>query len=372
MKHSIPIEVVTIGFSDFASIEKAIKFLNNFQDIFTFKILHDQRFENYQSNYKQSFQTSEIYRLIDEILSDLESVHHLIIGIVNKRLDGKTLGNLFSSMETRNDDDSGDNLTGKAITTIYQVNEIIYSIPIEIYYIFKFVSFAIRFVVKKGLIHDNERGCIFHRMVNKRDILEAIKSGYISLESQKKINEFLELNQIIQFKTVLSIIGDIARSESPEKSFNSHLDKFNETINEKIKGVKIFISYAKEDFEKAKKIYEILRDKKFRPWIDEVDLLPGQNWEFEIKKAIKECDYFIACISNKSVFKNGFYQTELKKALEILDSKPDETIYLIPLRLEECPIPQRFEKIHYCDSFKENGIEKLITAISYEKVKLKE
>ena len=212
------------------------------------------------------------------------------------------------------------------------------------------------------------KSLIFHRKVNKADISEALKAGYISLESQKRINKYLELNQIIQFKTVLTMIGDIARSDVPENTFDKYLSQneveTNKTENESTKEVNIFISYAKEDFEKAKKIYEILRDKKYRPWIDKVDLLPGQNWEFEIKKAITDCDYFIACISNKSVTKDGFYQSELKKALQVLDNKPDDSIYLIPVRLEDCPIPPRFEKIHYCDSFEGNGVEKLLKAIN--------
>lgn len=363
---SIPIEVVTIGFDDFERVDSAVTFINKYQDIFYFKSITHDNFVNYQPNNGYSFQTTEIYNLLSEKLSEIKGFHHLIIAIVENQLDGKNWDNLFGSMQT----DDNDNLTGKAITTTYQTNELLKPIPIELYYVFEFLSFAIRFVVGKGLIHDNERGCIFHRKVNKADISEAIKAGYISLESQKKINNYLELNQIIQFKTVLTMVGDIARSAAPEKRFSEYLaqneDETNKAEGEPIKEINIFISYAKEDFEKAKKVYEILRDKKYKPWIDKVDLLPGQNWEFEIKKAITYCDYFIACISNKSVSKEGFYQSELKKALQVLDNKPDDSIFLIPVRLEECPIPPRFEKIHYCDFFEEDGIEKLLRAIMKE------
>lgn len=241
---NILIEVAVIGFNNFIPVEKAIGFLNKYQNIFSFELLRDVRFESHQPNNGYSYQTSEIYQLMNELLSDIKGLHHLIIGIVEKRLDGKKWGNLFGSMQT-NDNDT---LTGKAITTTYQVNELLKPIPIEIYYAFEFISFAIRFVVGKGLIHDDERGCIFHRKINKTDISEAIKAGYISLDSQNKINNYLEINQIIQFKTVISLIGDIARSETPEDVFNNYLKvskaEINDTGKESIK-INIFIDSSK-------------------------------------------------------------------------------------------------------------------------------
>jgi len=363
MSNSIPIEVTTIGFKN-NNVQKAINFINKIQNTFYFKSLTINKLENYKPISKYSYKTTEIFNLLEDAISEIKGFHHLIIAIVEKKLDGKKWNNLFGSMQT----DFNDNLTGKAITTTYQIKKLLNTIPIELYYVFEFLSFGIRFIVGKGLIHDNERWCIFHRKVNKADICETIRAGYISLDSQKIINNFLELNQIIQLKTVLTMIGDIARSDNPEQLFNEYLSNNkgikNKCENGLTKEINIFISYAKEDFEKAKKIYEILRDKQYEPWIDKVNLLPGQNWEAEITKAITTCEYFIACISNKSVSKNGFYQSELKSALKVLDSKPDDKIFVIPVRLEDCPIPPRFEKIHYCDFFEENGIEKMLESLN--------
>ena len=41
----------------------------------------------------------------------------------------------------------------------------------------------------------------------------------------------------------------------------------------------IFISYANEDSEIAKKLYYDLKKEGFIPWIDFEDLKPGQNWK---------------------------------------------------------------------------------------------
>jgi hypothetical protein len=127
---------------------------------------------------------------------------------------------------------------------------------------------------------------------------------------------------------------------------------------------KVFISYTKDDFKDALNIYELLKNNGYNPWIDKKKLIPGQDWETEIEKVIEECDYFIACLSKRSVSKQGFFKAELNKGLEIFDSKMDGSIYLIPVRFDDCPIPMRFKRIQCCDIFEESGKEKLLKAVS--------
>ena len=61
--------------------------------------------------------------------------------------------------------------------------------------------------------------------------------------------------------------------------------------------LQIFISYAREDVEAARKLYRDLKNAELNPWLDEEVLLPGQNWKSAIKKAIKESRFFIALLS---------------------------------------------------------------------------
>jgi hypothetical protein len=53
-----------------------------------------------------------------------------------------------------------------------------------------------------------------------------------------------------------------------------------------IVSLKIFVSYAKEDREHALKYYDLLLQEGMTPWIDVKHILPGQNWEAEIGKAL--------------------------------------------------------------------------------------
>ena len=84
----------------------------------------------------------------------------------------------------------------------------------------------------------------------------------------------------------------------------------------------IFISYAREDSEAARRLYEDLKKAGLTPWLDKKELLPGQNWENEIEDAISKSRYFIPLFSKTSVKKIGYVQNEFKFALEVFRRYP--------------------------------------------------
>jgi hypothetical protein len=77
------------------------------------------------------------------------------------------------------------------------------------------------------------------------------------------------------------------------------------------------------------------------PWLDEIDLLPGQKWRDEIPKAVRSSHAILICLSSQAVNKEGYIQKEIVYALDVAQEKPEGTIFLIPIRLEECDVPER-------------------------------
>ena len=63
----------------------------------------------------------------------------------------------------------------------------------------------------------------------------------------------------------------------------------------------IFISFAREDYAVAKQLYHRLKGAGCKPWMDKVDLLPGQVFATAIPQVIRRCDFFIVCLSSRSV-----------------------------------------------------------------------
>lgn len=101
---------------------------------------------------------------------------------------------------------------------------------------------------------------------------------------------------------------------------------------------KVFISYAREDEKYARKLFDDLSALKLDVWMDKMSLLPGEEWESAIEREIQESDFFIALLSRKSVEKRGFFQNELKKALDVYKSIPPNQIYFVPARLDNCEL----------------------------------
>lgn len=125
----------------------------------------------------------------------------------------------------------------------------------------------------------------------------------------------------------------------------------------------IFLSYAREDKEKVEALYQKLSDAEFKPWMDEKDILPGERWESCVQRAIQDSDFFLACLSTNSVNKRGFLQKEIRAALSIWQEKLDSDIYLIPVRLDDCEVPESLRDLQWVDLFEEDGWTRLVEAI---------
>jgi hypothetical protein len=112
-------------------------------------------------------------------------------------------------------------------------------------------------------------------------------------------------------------------------------------------------------------LYERLSSDAVQCWFDEADLLGGQDWDYEISRAIQESKIFLACLSNYSVNKAAYVQTELKKALDVADRQP-EGVFILPVRLEDCALPTRLGRWHRIDLFLDGGYERLLKSLRAE------
>jgi TIR domain len=123
--------------------------------------------------------------------------------------------------------------------------------------------------------------------------------------------------------------------------------------------LKVFLCHSKDDKPKVRELYRRLVADGFDAWFDEEKLLPGQDWATEIPKAVRTSDVVAICISKASVTKEGYVQKEIRIALDIADEKPDGTIFLIPVKLEDSDIPERLSKWQWVNLFDEKGYEKI-------------
>lgn len=86
----------------------------------------------------------------------------------------------------------------------------------------------------------------------------------------------------------------------------------------------------------------------------------------EIEKAVEAADAIIVCLSKGSITKEGYIQRELRIVLDFADYKPEGTLYIIPVRLEECEPPRRLRAWQYADYFegqRERALQRLLVSL---------
>ncbi len=125
----------------------------------------------------------------------------------------------------------------------------------------------------------------------------------------------------------------------------------------------VFLCYASDDKEAVRSLYRRLGSDRIRAWFDEEDLLPGQDWDLEIRKAVAKSDAVIVCLSRRSVAKTGYVQREIEIALDAADKQPEGTIFIIPAKLEPTDVPIRLQKWQWVSLTGEGGYKRLLSAL---------
>jgi len=127
--------------------------------------------------------------------------------------------------------------------------------------------------------------------------------------------------------------------------------------------VSVFLIYAHSNEEIVHNLYARMVTDGIEAWLDKEKLLPGQNWEYEIRRAILRSDIVVVCLSRKFNRDKGYRHEELKTAIERATLLSDGEIFIIPARLENCDLPEPLRHLHRVDLFEADGYKKLMHAL---------
>ncbi|MBI5293828.1 MAG: toll/interleukin-1 receptor domain-containing protein [Chloroflexi bacterium] len=118
------------------------------------------------------------------------------------------------------------------------------------------------------------------------------------------------------------------------------------------RSLRVYLSCSSHDIAAAREYYQKLRAAGWiQPWLEEEDLLPGQDSRLEIEKAVRNADAVLVFLSSRSVTQEGNLQRELRLALDVADEKPEGAVFVIPVRLDDCSLPQRLRTWKPVDAF---------------------
>ncbi len=96
----------------------------------------------------------------------------------------------------------------------------------------------------------------------------------------------------------------------------------------------IFLSYASQDADAARRICDALRAAGLEVWFDQSELRGGDAWDASIRKQIKACALFVPIISaNTNAREEGYFRLEWKLAVDRSHLMAETKAFLFPVIL---------------------------------------
>jgi len=115
----------------------------------------------------------------------------------------------------------------------------------------------------------------------------------------------------------------------------------------------VFLSYASQDAEAARRLSAALRLAGIEVWLDQSELRGGDAWDQSIRKQIKACSLFIPIISaNTKIRAEGYFRLEWKLAVDRSDLIAAERAFLVPVVIDETTdtdalVPDKFRAVQW-------------------------
>ena len=112
----------------------------------------------------------------------------------------------------------------------------------------------------------------------------------------------------------------------------------------------IFLSYASQDADAARRICDALRAAGLEVWFDQSELRGGDAWDASIRKQIKECVLFIPIISaSTNARSEGYFRLEWKLAVDRSHLMADDQTFFLPVVIDDIAeptarVPEKFRE----------------------------
>jgi TolB-like protein len=112
----------------------------------------------------------------------------------------------------------------------------------------------------------------------------------------------------------------------------------------------IFLSYASQDADAARRICAALRAAGLDVWFDQAELRGGDAWDASIRRQVRECALFVPLISaNTDARSEGYFRREWNLAVTRMLDMADDQAFLLPVVIDDtveaiARVPDRFRE----------------------------
>jgi len=136
----------------------------------------------------------------------------------------------------------------------------------------------------------------------------------------------------------------------------------------------VFLSYCRENQTEVTRLRDDLIKSGESVWWDQ-DILPGQDWKYQIRQAMKQSYAVLICLSKEFAARSqsGVYP-ELYDSITVYRQQAPGSVFIIPVKLSECEVPdiaidgiRSLNSLQFVDLFPEDhrimGLDRLLQAL---------
>ncbi len=115
----------------------------------------------------------------------------------------------------------------------------------------------------------------------------------------------------------------------------------------------VFLSYAREDTDAARRIADALRSQGLEVWFDQNELVGGDTWDAKIRQQINDCTLFLPIISQHTQARSkGYFRLEWKLAVEQTHLMAEGVAFLAPVVIDDtresgAVVPAEFMRVQW-------------------------
>jgi tetratricopeptide (TPR) repeat protein len=118
-------------------------------------------------------------------------------------------------------------------------------------------------------------------------------------------------------------------------------------------GRAVFLSYASQDAEVARRIADTLRAFGVEVWFDQSELRGGDAWDANIRRQIKDCALFVPVISQHTQERaEGYFRREWKLGVERTHDMAEDVAFIVPVVVDDTSdasarVPDKFREVQW-------------------------
>ena len=115
----------------------------------------------------------------------------------------------------------------------------------------------------------------------------------------------------------------------------------------------VFLSYASQDADAARRICDALRAAGLEVWFDQNELRGGDAWDASIRRQIKDCALFVPIVSaNTQAREEGYFRREWNLAVNRTLDMAQDKAFLLPVVIDgtgdaTARVPDKFRDVQW-------------------------